>query len=48
LLAGHLIFIGTPPGVGMALAPARYLTGDTTLVSATDGVGELPNRLLTE
>ena len=48
LLPGDLIFTGTPPGVGMARTPARYLTGDTTLVSAIDGIGELRNPLVTD
>jgi 2-keto-4-pentenoate hydratase/2-oxohepta-3-ene-1,7-dioic acid hydratase in catechol pathway len=46
LLPGDLIFTGTPPGVGMARTPARYLTGDTTLVSAIDGIGELRQRFV--
>jgi 2,4-didehydro-3-deoxy-L-rhamnonate hydrolase len=46
LLPGDVIFTGTPPGVGMARTPARYLTGDTTLVSAIDGIGELRNPLI--
>jgi 2,4-diketo-3-deoxy-L-fuconate hydrolase len=48
LLPGDLIFTGTPPGVGMARTPARYLTGDTTLVSAIDGIGELRNPLVND
>ena len=48
LLPGDLIFTGTPPGVGMARTPARYLTGDSTLVSAIDGIGELRNPLTTD
>jgi 2-keto-4-pentenoate hydratase/2-oxohepta-3-ene-1,7-dioic acid hydratase in catechol pathway len=48
LLPGDVIFTGTPPGVGMARTPARYLTGDTTLVSAIDGIGELRNPLITK
>jgi 2-keto-4-pentenoate hydratase/2-oxohepta-3-ene-1,7-dioic acid hydratase in catechol pathway len=48
LLPGDLIFTGTPPGVGMARTPARFLTGDTTLVSAIDGIGELRNALVTD
>jgi 2,4-diketo-3-deoxy-L-fuconate hydrolase len=48
LLPGDLIFTGTPPGVGMGRTPARYLTGDTTLVSAIDGIGELRNPLVTD
>jgi 2-keto-4-pentenoate hydratase/2-oxohepta-3-ene-1,7-dioic acid hydratase in catechol pathway len=46
LLPGDLIFTGTPHGVGMGRKPPRYLTGDTTLVSAIDGIGELRNPLV--
>ena len=46
LLPGDLIFTGTPPGVGMARTPPRYLSGGTTLVSTIEGVGELRNPLV--
>jgi 2,4-diketo-3-deoxy-L-fuconate hydrolase len=46
LLPGDLIFTGTPPGVGMARQPPRYLTAGTTLVSSVEGVGELRNPLV--
>jgi 2-keto-4-pentenoate hydratase/2-oxohepta-3-ene-1,7-dioic acid hydratase in catechol pathway len=46
LLPGDLIFTGTPPGVGMARTPPRYLSGGTTLVSSIEGVGELRNPLV--
>jgi 2-keto-4-pentenoate hydratase/2-oxohepta-3-ene-1,7-dioic acid hydratase in catechol pathway len=46
LLPGDLIFTGTPPGVGMARDPKRYLEPGTTLVSAIDGIGELNNPLV--
>lgn len=45
LLPGDLIFTGTPPGVGMARTPQRFLTPGTTLVSTIEGVGELRNPL---
>jgi 2-keto-4-pentenoate hydratase/2-oxohepta-3-ene-1,7-dioic acid hydratase in catechol pathway len=46
LLSGDLIFTGTPPGVGMARTPPRFLSGGTTLVSTVEGVGELRNPLV--
>jgi 2-keto-4-pentenoate hydratase/2-oxohepta-3-ene-1,7-dioic acid hydratase in catechol pathway len=46
LLPGDLIFTGTPPGVGMARQPPRFLGGGTTLVSTIEGVGELRNPLV--
>jgi 2-keto-4-pentenoate hydratase/2-oxohepta-3-ene-1,7-dioic acid hydratase in catechol pathway len=46
LLPGDLIFTGTPPGVGMARDPKRYLQPGTTLVSAVDHIGELSNPLV--
>jgi 2-keto-4-pentenoate hydratase/2-oxohepta-3-ene-1,7-dioic acid hydratase in catechol pathway len=46
LLPGDLLFTGTPPGVGMARTPPRYLSGGTTLVSSIEGVGELRNPLV--
>ena len=46
LLPGDLIFTGTPPGVGMARRPPRYLTAGTTLVSTVENVGELRNLLV--
>ena len=46
LLPGDLIFTGTPPGVGMARQPPRFLTAGTTLVSIVENVGELRNLLV--
>jgi 2,4-didehydro-3-deoxy-L-rhamnonate hydrolase len=46
LLPGDLIFTGTPPGVGMARTPPRFLSAGTTLVSTIEGVGELRNPLV--
>jgi 2-keto-4-pentenoate hydratase/2-oxohepta-3-ene-1,7-dioic acid hydratase in catechol pathway len=46
LLPGDLIFTGTPPGVGMARRPPRFLSAGTTLVSTVESVGELRNLLV--
>lgn len=46
LLPGDLIFTGTPPGVGMARSPQRFLLPGTTLVSTAEGIGELRNPLV--
>ncbi|HZZ48127.1 MAG TPA: fumarylacetoacetate hydrolase family protein [Pseudonocardia sp.] len=46
LLPGDLIFTGTPPGVGMARRPPRFLTPDSTLVSTIEGIGQLRNPLV--
>jgi len=46
LLPGDIIFTGTPPGVGMARTPPRFLSGGTTLVSTIEGVGELRNPMV--
>jgi 2,4-didehydro-3-deoxy-L-rhamnonate hydrolase len=48
LLPGDLIFTGTPPGVGMARQPPRFLSAGTTLVSTIESVGELRNSLVAE
>jgi 2-keto-4-pentenoate hydratase/2-oxohepta-3-ene-1,7-dioic acid hydratase in catechol pathway len=46
LLPGDLIFTGTPPGVGMARQPPRFLTAGATLISTVENVGELRNLLV--
>jgi len=46
LLPGDLIFTGTPPGVGMARQPPRFLSAGMTLVSTVENVGELRNLLV--
>jgi 2,4-diketo-3-deoxy-L-fuconate hydrolase len=45
LRPGDLIFTGTPPGVGMARKPPRFLAPGTTLISTIDGIGQLRNPL---
>jgi 2,4-didehydro-3-deoxy-L-rhamnonate hydrolase len=44
LLPGDIIFTGTPPGVGIARNPPRWLHADDLLVSHAQGIGELRNR----
>lgn len=46
LLAGDLIFTGTPAGVGVARSPQRFLAPGELLVSSIDGIGELRNRMV--
>ena len=41
---GDLIFTGTPPGVGEARKPPRWLRPGDLLVSSVEGVGTLENR----
>lgn len=41
LTPGDLIFTGTPPGIGMAMSPPRYLKPGDDLVSSIEGVGTL-------
>ncbi|MDA8343873.1 MAG: fumarylacetoacetate hydrolase family protein [Thermaerobacter sp.] len=43
LQPGDLICTGTPPGVGMARRPQRWLRPGDTVVSAVSGVGEIEN-----
>ena len=41
LLAGDVIYTGTPAGVGMGRTPQRFLRPDETLTSSITGIGEL-------
>ena len=41
LLPGDLIFTGTPPGIGAARKPQRYLTHGDVLVTEIEGIGHL-------
>jgi 2-keto-4-pentenoate hydratase/2-oxohepta-3-ene-1,7-dioic acid hydratase in catechol pathway len=41
LLPGDVIFTGTPPGVGMARTPKRFLRAGETLVSTVEGIGSI-------
>lgn len=41
LLAGDLIFTGTPAGVGMGRTPQRFLSAGDELISYVSGIGEL-------
>lgn len=46
LLPGDLIFTGTPPGVGMARVPPRFLRPGDRLLSHAEGIGELRTELV--
>lgn len=43
LYPGDLIATGTPPGVGMARSPQRFLTAGDTVTVEIDGIGQLQN-----
>lgn len=43
LLPGDLICTGTPPGVGMARSPQRWLRAGDTVQSAVSSIGEIKN-----
>jgi 2,4-didehydro-3-deoxy-L-rhamnonate hydrolase len=45
LLAGDIIFTGTPAGVGFARTPPRYLRPGDELVSRIEGLGEMTHIL---
>ncbi len=44
LLPGDLIFTGTPPGVGMARQPQRFIASGDTCEVEIEGLGTLRNR----
>ena len=46
LLPGDLIFTGTPPGIGAARTPPRFLTAGEVLVTEIEGIGRLTQRFL--
>jgi 2-keto-4-pentenoate hydratase/2-oxohepta-3-ene-1,7-dioic acid hydratase in catechol pathway len=46
LLPGDIIFTGTPPGVGNARDPQRFLLPGSTLISHVEGIGELRNPIV--
>jgi 2-keto-4-pentenoate hydratase/2-oxohepta-3-ene-1,7-dioic acid hydratase in catechol pathway len=43
LIAGDIIFTGTPSGVGVARSPQRFLRSGEVVVSEIEGVGKLRN-----
>ncbi|WP_353647423.1 fumarylacetoacetate hydrolase family protein [Nakamurella sp. A5-74] len=47
LLPGDLIFTGTPPGIGAARKPPRFLTPGDVLTTEIDGIGRLVQRFIT-
>jgi 2-keto-4-pentenoate hydratase/2-oxohepta-3-ene-1,7-dioic acid hydratase in catechol pathway len=48
LLAGTVILTGTPPGVGMAQKPPRYLKAGDVMCAEVEGIGLLENRVVEE
>ena len=46
LLAGDVIFTGTPDGVGVARKPPRFLQPGDTLETWIDGIGTIRNRIV--
>jgi 2,4-didehydro-3-deoxy-L-rhamnonate hydrolase len=46
LLAGDVIFTGTPDGVGVARKPPRFLQAGDTLETWIDGIGTIRNRIV--
>jgi 2-keto-4-pentenoate hydratase/2-oxohepta-3-ene-1,7-dioic acid hydratase in catechol pathway len=48
LKAGDVIFTGTPPGVGAARNPPRFLRDGDVCVVDIDGIGRLTNRCIAE
>lgn len=48
LLPGDAIFTGTPSGVGLGMAPPRFLNVGDEIVTRIEGVGELRNRVIAE
>jgi len=48
LKAGDLIYTGTPPGVGAARKPPRFLCDGDVCVVTIEGIGQLSNRCAAE
>lgn len=48
LKAGDVIYTGTPPGVGAARKPPRYLCDGDICTVEIEGIGKLTNRCITE
>jgi 2-keto-4-pentenoate hydratase/2-oxohepta-3-ene-1,7-dioic acid hydratase in catechol pathway len=46
LLPGDVIFTGTPPGVGVARTPPRFLRPGQVLESWIEGVGRIRNPIV--
>ncbi|HVQ97349.1 MAG TPA: fumarylacetoacetate hydrolase family protein, partial [Mycobacterium sp.] len=47
LLAGDVLFTGTPAGVGLGRTPPRFLAPGDKLVSYVGGIGELRQQFIT-
>lgn len=48
LLPGTVIMTGTPPGVGMALDPPRFLRAGDTIEITIEGIGSISNPVIAE
>lgn len=48
LLPGTVIMTGTPPGVGMAMNPPRFLRPGDTIKVTIDGIGSLSNPVIAD
>jgi 2,4-diketo-3-deoxy-L-fuconate hydrolase len=46
LLAGDLVFTGTPSGVGMGRKPQRFLAPGDVLVTSIEGLGEMTHTMV--
>ena len=46
LLAGDVLFTGTPAGVGLGRTPPRFLAPGDELVSYVGGIGELRQQFI--
>ena len=46
LLPGDLIFTGTPPGIGAARTPPRFLAAGEVLTTEIEGIGQLVQRFV--
>jgi 2-keto-4-pentenoate hydratase/2-oxohepta-3-ene-1,7-dioic acid hydratase in catechol pathway len=46
LMPGDVITTGTPPGVGMAMKPPRYLHGGETVRLGIEGLGVQEQRVV--
>ena len=48
LLPGDIVSTGTPPGVGLARKPTRWLKAGDTVTVTVEGIGELVNPVVAE
>ncbi|WPB90705.1 fumarylacetoacetate hydrolase family protein [Streptomyces malaysiensis] len=48
LIAGDIIFTGTPSGVGMGMTPPQYLKAGDELISWCEGIGEMRHHFIND